>query len=165
MGNSKIPSDNVSETGSSVIYIEPEREAAAIEKFDTYLVPVSLLFIILSALDRNNVSRDLLFQESTTNSSQIGNARVFGFDKDLGLHGGQFGNIQTLSSLCSFLFELPWTLAVRRWGARKALGTVFVLWSCCTLETAFIHTYAQAIAIRMILCACEDGLSPGFAFL
>lgn len=97
--------------------------------------------------------------------SQLGNARVFGFDTSLGLHGGQFGNINTLSSICTFLFELPWTLAVRRWGARKAIGTAFFIWSICTLGTAFIHTYGQAIAIRMILCACESGLSPGFAFL
>jgi MFS family permease len=96
---------------------------------------------------------------------QLGNARVFGFDEDIGLKGGQFGNITTLSSLCTFLFELPWTLAVRRFGARKALGTAFVLWSASTLGTAFIHTYGQAIAVRMILCACESGLSPGFAFL
>jgi MFS family permease len=95
----------------------------------------------------------------------LGNARVFGFDEDLGLKSGQFGNIQTLSSLCTFLFEVPWTLAVKRFGAQKALGTAFVLWSVCTLGTAFIHTYGQAIALRMVLCACESGLSPGFAFL
>jgi hypothetical protein len=40
----------------SVIGITPEQEAAARSKFDKYLVPVSLIFIILSALDRNNVS-------------------------------------------------------------------------------------------------------------
>lgn len=79
--------------------------------------------------------------------------------------GNQFNNIQTLSSFCSFAGELPWTLAVRRFGARKALGTAFLLWSICTLGTAFIHTYGQAIAVRMILCACEGGLSPGFAFV
>ncbi|KIM99824.1 hypothetical protein OIDMADRAFT_126093 [Oidiodendron maius Zn] len=147
--DSKTPDDCISEVASSVIYIEPEKEAAVRRKFDKYLVPVSLLFIVLSALDRNN----------------LGNARVFGFDADIGLKGGQFGNINTLSSLCTFLFELPWTLAVRRFGARKALGAAFLLWSFCTLGTAFIHTYGQAIAVRMILCACESGLSPGFAFL
>ncbi|KAJ5836650.1 high-affinity nicotinic acid transporter-like protein [Penicillium robsamsonii] len=136
------------ETGSS-IYLDPEKEASARRKFDKYLVPASLIFIILSALDRNN----------------IGNAVVFGFSRDLGLVGNQFNNIQTLSSFCSFAGELPWTLAVRRFGARKALGTAFLLWSICTLGTAFIHTYGQAIAVRMILCACESGLSPGFAFL
>lgn len=79
--------------------------------------------------------------------------------------GNQFNTIQTLSSFCSFAGEIPWTLAVRRFGARKVLGTAFVLWSICTLGTAFIHTYGQAIAVRMILCACESGLSPGFAFV
>lgn len=70
-----------------------------------------------------------------------------------------------MSSLCTFLFEVPWTLAVRRYGARKALGTAFVLWSACTLGTAFVYTYTQAVLIRMILSACETGLSPGFAYI
>jgi hypothetical protein len=51
--------DSCSETSSisgTVICITPEQEAAARSKFDKYLVPVSLVFIILSALDRNNVS-------------------------------------------------------------------------------------------------------------
>jgi hypothetical protein len=57
--DSKNVNDSASEVGSSVIYIEPEREAAARRKFDTFLVPVSLIFIILSALDRNNVGEAL----------------------------------------------------------------------------------------------------------
>jgi MFS family permease len=98
-------------------------------------------------------------------AEKLGNARIFGFDRDLGLKSGQFGNIQTYSSLCTFLFEIPWTLAVRRFGAKKALGTAFILWSACTLGTAFIHTYTQAVILRMILCTCESGLAPGFAFV
>jgi MFS family permease len=34
-----------------------------------------------------------------------------------------------------------------------------------TLGTAFIHTYAQAIVVRMMLNAAEAGLAQGFAFL
>lgn len=98
-------------------------------------------------------------------SSQLGNARVFGFDEDLGLHGGQFGNIQTFSCISTVLFEVPWTFAVKRYGARAAIGTSFVLWSILTLGTAFIHTYGQAIVIRMLLNAAEAGLAQGFAFL
>jgi hypothetical protein len=56
-GDTKVTADNLSEDTGSVIYINPEKEAAAIRKFDKFLVPVSLIFIILSALDRNNVSR------------------------------------------------------------------------------------------------------------
>lgn len=41
---------------STVIHIDPEREAAALHKFDTYLLPVSVVFLVLATLDRNNVS-------------------------------------------------------------------------------------------------------------
>ena len=65
----------------------------------------------------------------------------------------------------TILFELPWVLAVKRWGANKAIGTAFVLWSASTLGTAFIQNYGQAIACRMILNAAEAGLAQGFAYL
>jgi MFS family permease len=95
----------------------------------------------------------------------LGNARVFGFDAELHLHGGQFGNIVTLSSVCTIIFEMPWVLAVKKFGANAAIGTAFVLWSATTLGTAFIQNYAQAIVVRMILNAAEAGLAQGFAFL
>lgn len=41
---------------STVIYIEPEKEAAALRKFDKTVLPVSVIFLVLSTLDRNNVS-------------------------------------------------------------------------------------------------------------
>ncbi|WYZ34266.1 hypothetical protein EsH8_I_000542 [Colletotrichum jinshuiense] len=134
---------------SSVIYIDPAKEAACRKKFDKYVVPVSVIFLVVSTLDRNN----------------LGNARVFGFDEDIGLHGGQFGNINTLASVCTIIFEVPWVLAVKRWGANKSIGTAFVLWSACTLGTAFINTYGQAIAVRMLLNAAEAGLAQAFAYL
>ena len=90
---------------------------------------------------------------------------MFGFDEDIGLKGGQFGNINTLSSVCTIIFEVPWVLAVRRFGSKKAIGTSFILWSACTLGTAFIQTYGQAIAVRMLLNAAEAGLAQGFAYL
>lgn len=40
-----------------------------------------------------------------------------------------------------------------------------MLWSACTLGTAFIHTYGQAIAVRMLLNASEAGLAQAFAYL
>ncbi|KUJ14430.1 high-affinity nicotinic acid transporter-like protein [Mollisia scopiformis] len=147
--DTKASAHYTAEDIGTVIEIDPEKERAALRKFDKYVLPVSVIFLVLSSLDRNN----------------LGNARVFGFDKDIGLKGGEFGNINTLSSVCTIVFELPWVLAVRRWGANKAIGTAFVIWSATTLGTAFIHTYGQAIAVRMILNAAEAGLAQGFAYL
>jgi hypothetical protein len=70
-----------------------------------------------------------------------------------------------LSSVCTIVFEVPWVLAVKRFGANKSLGTALVLWSFCTLGTAFIQTYGQAIAVRMLLNAFEAGLAQSFAYL
>ena len=165
--DTKYPVEECSEIAAgSVIYIDPEKEAAARKKFDKYVVPVSVIFLVLSTLDRNNVSKAFGLRDlPLLTVGQLGNARVFGFDQDIGLKGGEFGNINTLSSVCTVLFEVPWVLAVRRFGAKKAIGTAFVLWSACTLGTAFIQTYGQAIAVRMILNAAEAGLAQGFAFL
>lgn len=151
---------------SEIIYIDPAKEAAAMRRFDMTVFPVSIVFLVLSTLDRNNVSdvhTPRLLQSLTLN--QLGNARVFGFDEDIGLKSGQFGNINTLSSVCTILFELPWVLAVKRFGARNSIGAAFVLWSICTLGTAFIQTYGQAIAVRMLLNAAEAGLGQAFAYL
>jgi hypothetical protein len=55
------PVDSDNETATVVdIYIDPEKEKAALKKFDKWLVPVAFLFMVLSSLDRNNVSNSSL---------------------------------------------------------------------------------------------------------
>ncbi|KAL2815241.1 major facilitator superfamily domain-containing protein [Aspergillus cavernicola] len=128
---------------------DTEREKAALRKFDKWLVPVAFIFLVLCSLDRNN----------------IGNARTFGFETDLGLEGNKFGNITTLFSTTFVIFEVPWVMAIKRFGPNRALGTALILWSCVTLATGFIQNYDQAIAVRMWLGACEAGVAPGFSYL
>jgi hypothetical protein len=50
--------EHVKDSSSEVeidIYIDPEREKAALRKFDKFLVPTAFVFLVLSSLDRNNV--------------------------------------------------------------------------------------------------------------
>jgi len=52
--------DAASEVGTTqVICIDPEKEKAAFKKFDMFVFPVSVIFMVLSSLDRNNVSNIL----------------------------------------------------------------------------------------------------------
>ena len=55
-----VDEDSCVDYGSSeagpVIYIDPVKEAACRKKFDLYVVPVSVIYLVLSTLDRNNVS-------------------------------------------------------------------------------------------------------------
>ena len=47
------------------IYVDPEKEKAALRKFDKWLVPVAFIFLVLSSLDRNNVSAFPLLKSPT----------------------------------------------------------------------------------------------------
>jgi hypothetical protein len=59
--DSLSPGYAASEVGTSqTIYIDPEKEKAAFRKFDMFVFPVSIIFMVLSSLDRNNVSSILV---------------------------------------------------------------------------------------------------------
>ena len=55
------PADAYEEGTQTAIYVDPVKEAAARKKFDMYVVPVSVIFLVLSTLDRNNVSGALIY--------------------------------------------------------------------------------------------------------
>lgn len=55
--NGPIPlEDEIIASSAVEIYIDPIKEKAALRKFDKWLVPVAFIFLVLSSLDRNNVS-------------------------------------------------------------------------------------------------------------
>lgn len=49
---------------TDIIYVDPEKEKAALKKFDKWLVPVAFIFMVLSSLDRNNVSYTVFLTSS-----------------------------------------------------------------------------------------------------
>jgi hypothetical protein len=56
---SAVDADSDAGTTHQVIYIDPEKEKAAFRRFDLFVFPVSVIFMVLSSLDRNNVSDNL----------------------------------------------------------------------------------------------------------
>ncbi len=88
----------VDETSSHVadeIYIDPVMEKRVMSKFDRYMLPQFAVLLLISFLDRSNV----------------GNAKVFGFEKSLHFVGNQFGNINTIFYASYVVFEIPWVMA------------------------------------------------------
>jgi MFS family permease len=62
-------------------------------------------------------------------------------------------------------FEIPWVMAIKRFGANRVLATAMVTWSITTLGTGFIKNYHQGIACRLLLGVFEAGLFPCLTFL
>jgi len=131
------------------IELDPALERRTLRKFDKYLLPPLAVILLLAYLDRSN----------------LGNAKVFGFEEGLGLEGNQFNIISTCFYPAYVVLETPWTMAVKRYGAKHVLGVAMVSWSIITLCTGFIHNYSQAIALRVLLGAFEAGLVPCVVFI
>ncbi|KAE9978129.1 hypothetical protein BLS_006385 [Venturia inaequalis] len=134
---------------SEAIYIDPEEERAVLRKFDKFLLPQAFVFILLNYLDRSN----------------LGNARVFGVEKDIGLTGNQFGDMVTLFFVPYILFEVFWVTAVKKYGPNYVITFALFGWCSATIGTGFVKNYAQALACRMILGAFEAGVAPCFGFI
>ncbi|KAG9683638.1 high-affinity nicotinic acid transporter, partial [Aureobasidium melanogenum] len=128
---------------------DTEAEKKVLRKFDKFLLPPLAVILLVAYLDRSN----------------LGNAKVFGFEDGIGLVGNQFNTISTLFYPFYVLFEVPWTMAVKRFGANHVLGVAMIAWSAITLSTGFIKNYSQAIAVRILLGAFEAGLVPSVVFI
>lgn len=144
-----IINDALASDASSSIYIDPAKERAARRKFDIYLLPAAFTLILLNYIDRSN----------------LGNARVFGFEKSLGLVGNQFGNLVTLFFVPYIVFEVFWVSALKRLGPNYIIAIAATGWCAVTLATGFIRNYRQAIVCRMLLGFFEAGVPPAFTFL
>jgi MFS family permease len=146
----KSPHISSADSATSVgTYVVPELEKSAMRKFDRYAMPHFSILILIAYLDRTN----------------IGNAMVFGFEKDLNLTGNQYGNLAMLFYVTYVAFETPWVIAIKRFGANRIIALCFVLWSSVTIGTGFIKNYHQGIAARLLLGAFESGAFPGLVFL
>ncbi|KAK5055421.1 hypothetical protein LTR84_013171 [Exophiala bonariae] len=131
------------------IELDPVLERKTLRKFDLFLLPQIAILIIIGYLDRTNV----------------GNAVIFGFAKDIGLKGKEFNNLVTLFYVTYIVFDIPWVVCIKKYGANRVLGIALMGWSTATLGTGFVRNYHQALACRLLLGVFEAGLLPCMVFI
>ena len=88
------------------------REARLLRKMDIRLIPVLALLYLMSFLDRGN----------------IGNARLAGLEKDLGLVGNQYAWTLTIFFFSYAAFEVPSNLMLKRLRPSVWLPLIMVAW-------------------------------------
>jgi len=67
----------------------------------------------------------------------------------------------TLFFIGYFLLEIPGSLMVERWSARKWICRIMVSWGLMAGLTAFVTTKEQFYAVRFLLGLAEAGFFPG----
>ncbi|KAK3639858.1 hypothetical protein LTR56_012238 [Elasticomyces elasticus] len=105
--------------GRALVHIDPAAERKLRLKIDLMIVPTVSLLYLFCFIDRAN----------------IGNAKIAGFDKDLGLQGYDYNVVLSVFYVSYILFEIPSN----------------IIW-------------AQACGVRFVLGIFEAGMLPGIAY-
>jgi ACS family tartrate transporter-like MFS transporter len=121
-----------------------ELESSAIRKLFLRLLPFLFLLYIVAYLDRINVSFAALEMRGQLHLTD----RIYGRAAGMFFAG-------------YFFFQLPSNLVLERFGVRKWISALMVVWgvvSCCTI---FVRGPVSFYALRFLLGAAEAGFFPG----
>ena len=108
------------------------------------LVPFLFLLYVIAYLDRINVGYAAL--EMTGDLSLTPD--VYGFGAGIFFVG-------------YFLLQIPCTIVVEKWSARRLIACILVAWGIVAVCAGFIHNANQFYWLRFLLGAAEAGFFPG----
>ncbi|KAF7617477.1 hypothetical protein AFLA_006400 [Aspergillus flavus NRRL3357] len=95
----------------------------------------------------------------------IGNARLLGLEKDLGLSGLRF-NIALMCLFVSYcVVELPSNILCKIVGGHIYIPTLVLCFGIITMLTSLVEQKGGLYACRFLLGVFEGGISPGLVFM
>ena len=111
------------------------------------LIPFMMLLYVVSFIDRTNVG----FAALTMNEDLAFSPSVFG------LGAGLFF---ITYNLC----QVPATMLLRRFGARRVIFCIMFVWGLLAASNAFVRGTHSFFALRLLLGVAEAGFFPGMIF-
>ncbi|EIW60615.1 MFS general substrate transporter [Trametes versicolor FP-101664 SS1] len=114
-------------------------------KMDLIVLPVTTMMFFLSSLDRSN----------------IGNARVAGFQEQLGISDEQFSFALTITIIPYTIVNFPTNALQKLIGPRILLPSMVVLWGAVCAFQGLLRNYSGLLVCRFFLGLFEGGLLPG----
>src|ERR1700733_7058240 len=108
------------------------------------LLPFVFVMYVTAQLDRANVS--------------FANLRM---SVDLGFSDRVYGLGVGMFFLGYVIFEVPGSIIVERWSARKWLARIMITWGLVTILTALVHTAREFYSARFLVGLAEASFFPG----
>ncbi len=124
-------------------------EKKLMRKVDFRLIPWLCVLYLLSFLDR----------------SAIGNARLYGLEKELKLTSQQYNMALTVFFFPYALFEVPSNVLLKRLRPSIWFPVITILVGICMLSQGLVHNYTGILVARFFLGVTEAGLFPGCNYL
>ncbi|GAA5821794.1 hypothetical protein JCM10212_005332 [Sporobolomyces blumeae] len=123
----------------------PEEENKLYRKIDLRVMPILALLYLLSFMDRSN----------------IGNARLNGLERDLGINSSQY-NLALSCFFITYCFcEVPANLFLKRCKPSYWLGGITIVWGIVMTLMGVVTSFGGLLAARLALGIAEAGLFPG----
>ncbi|KAK7700383.1 hypothetical protein SLS64_010991 [Diaporthe eres] len=122
-------------------------ERKLVRKLDLYLIWLVMSLYAFSFLDRVN----------------IGNARLYHLEADLGLVGNQYQTAVSILFVPYLAFEVPSNLVLKKFTPRYWIAFITTAWGIIATLSGLVQSYGGLIACRVLLGAVEAGLFPGLA--
>jgi MFS transporter, ACS family, tartrate transporter len=108
------------------------------------LLPFVFILYVIASLDRVNVGYAALKMTHDLGFTD----QVFGFGAGIFFVG-------------YVLLEIPGALIVQRWGARRWIASILIVWGILTALVAHVHTPIQFYVLRFCIGLAEAGFFPG----
>ncbi|GAA5837962.1 hypothetical protein JCM9279_004084 [Rhodotorula babjevae] len=124
--------------------LAPDEEKRLIRKIDRKLVPFLSLLYLLSFLDRVN----------------IGQARLDGLEKDLGLVGNQYQVTLVIFFVSYVALEVPSNILLKRIRPSRFIPAIMIAWGIVMTLMSLVTNYAGLLAARFFLGLTESALFP-----
>ncbi|KAL2357407.1 major facilitator superfamily domain-containing protein [Cryomyces antarcticus] len=134
--------------GVSLVHFDPAAESRLRWKIDLYIVPTVALLYLFCFIDRAN----------------IGNAKLAGFEKDLGLKGYDYNKVLSVFYISYIIFEIPSNMACKWIGPGWFIPATSLGFGICSICTAFVYNIQAASGVRFLLGVFEAGMLPGIAY-
>jgi ACS family tartrate transporter-like MFS transporter len=120
------------------------QDRATAIKIRNRLALPAILFMLMSSLDRVNVS-----------------FAAIRMNEELGFSPTEYGFGAGILFLGFLAGQYPSILLLQRIGMRRWLALIAVVWGCCAGMMAFIQTPMHFYVLRVVLGFAEGGLAPG----
>ena len=98
-------------------------------------------------------------------SGIISSASVTSMLNDLQMTGNRYSVSIFIFTIASVCFQLSATIVVRLLGPRIFFAAITFCFGLITICTAFIHTWKEMIAMRILLGIAMSGIYPGLTLL
>jgi MFS family permease len=107
-----------------------------------------------------------LYLISQLDRANIGNAKIEGLDKDLGLSGVQYNICNSIFFIPYVLLEVPSNVLLKKFSRPSVyLGILVTLWGIVMTCHGWVKNFPGLLVLRLVLGSLEAGFYPGAVYL